>query len=353
MTYDELITYLVAGKAPAQTIVDFVYSIFKMEGKGIKKSVLLESVQMEIAKMQGHDQGKKLPISAQLEEYVTFLTSGRDLSQLVTFSLIDCSHSLGLKDPKDKTALRVAIRRKVEKGEIEPVGHKSGIYRIVSDQDRPINLLDTSDLLGELPIEFPMGIQRWIKPMPHTVCIIAGEPDSGKSGFLLNFAKLNHERFTVHYHSSEMGKAEFLDRLQYFWSDAGESRTMKFYERSNDFAGAIKRSPDDIHIIDYLQLFDNFYLMAEHIDKIAKAMRNGLVFIALQKPRGREEGIGGERTKDLARLYLSLSPGCLKIVKAKNWRNSKENPNGRRMTFKLSDGCRFTPTSNWERVADT
>jgi hypothetical protein len=349
MDYEELIGYLVAGKAPADKIVEYVYNAYPFKEKAVPKEVVSASVKAEIQKVYGSGNGKRPSIAAQLDEYVTFVTTGAEKSQSVTFSLRDCNMSLGLKDPKEMNALRVAVKRKVEKNELEPVGHKSGMYRVIHDEDKPIDLGDLTDLKEELPITLPLGVHRWIKPMPHTVFIIAGEPDSGKSGFLLNFAQMNHEKNTVHYHSSEMGKSEFIDRTQYFWPDVGQCKTVRFYERSNDFASAIKRSPNDIHIIDYLQLFDNFYLMAEHIDKMARALKDGIVFIAIQKPKGREEGIGGERTKDLARLYLSLSPGCLKIVKAKNWRDPKENPNGMRITFKLAEGCKFVPTSNWEK----
>jgi hypothetical protein len=41
-----------------------------------------------------------------------------------------------------------------------------------------------------------------------------------------------------------------------------------------------------------------------------------------------------------------MSPGRLKIVKAKNWATS-ENPNGLEINFKLVDGCKLIKTGDW------
>jgi hypothetical protein len=36
-----------------------------------------------------------------------------------------------------------------------------------------------------------------------------------------------------------------------------------------------------------------------------------------------------------------VDSGKLKIVKAKNWKNSGDNPNGKEYHFRLVSGCRF------------
>jgi hypothetical protein len=60
--------------------------------------------------------------------------------------------------------------------------------------------------------------------------------------------------------------------------------------------------------------------------------------------------LGGERSKEKARLYLSIEPGKLKIVKAKNWVNATMNPNDMTQEFKLAKGCRFKPEGTWKRT---
>ena len=343
---DDIIYRLVFGGAKPEQVREIMMQIYSWRNFDVTPEELSAHISDIISANQPEKSARK-PLHLQIEEFVTFVANKADLSQSVTFSLHDCYIHLGIREATEKASCRMVISRMVSRGQIEPAGHKSGIYRLVNSEDRSIDLGDLSDLKGEMRIGFPMNVHKFIKVMPHTVYIIAGETDSGKSAYLLNFAKMNSQLHRVHYHSSEMGKAEFLDRLQYFWANASDNKNMKFYERSNDFASAIKRNPDDIHIVDYMQMFDNFYLMAEKIDGIGKAINNGLAFIAIQKPKGRDEGLGGERTKDLSRLYLAMSPGCLKIVKAKNWKDPKYNPNGLEMCFKLSEGCHFYPQGEW------
>lgn len=277
-------------------------------------------------------------ISAELREWVA-VTSGY-------FNVTTIYNELQVVTKEQKAAIRVALHRLCKDGVILQDKNKDGLYRLVNKTIKEIDLDDRSDLIGELQIKFPFGIENYIKPMPGCVYIIAGETDSGKSAFLMNFAKKNTPRHKVHYFSSEMGKQELLDRTDYFWPNVGKDKNFVFYEDCySDFNQMIK--PDDINIIDYLELYDEFYKMAEKIDDIGKALGNGICFIALQKPKNREEGLGGERTKNLARLYLSLSPGLLKIVKAKNWRDPKVNPNGLSIPWKLVSGCNFLNTDSW------
>jgi len=268
-----------------------------------------------------------------------------------TFCLRNIYDALQLSTRDEKKNVSIILKRLSEgdnKLIIKTVG-VAGSYKTVTNTAKVIDLSDRSDLKGELPISFPFGIENYIKAMPGCVYIIAGETDTGKSAFLMNFAKRNTGFNNVHYFSSEMGKQELFDRTDHFWPNIGDDKNFTFYEDCyEDFDQLIK--PDDVNIIDYLELFDNFYLMASIIDKIGRALRNGIVFIALQKPKNRDEGTGGERTKNLARLYLALSPGVLKIVKAKNWRDAKINPNGLSIPFKLAEGCKFYNTDPWKKA---
>ena len=267
-----------------------------------------------------------------------------------TINLQTVYNCLQVSTREEKKNVSIILKRLSEGDDriLEKVsGGMTGTYKIINKDLKKIDLVDRSDLHGELFVKFPFGIESLIKPMPKCVYVIAGETDSGKSAYLMNFAKKNVDDYLVHYFSTEMGKQEFLDRADHFWPNAGAHPNFNFYERYEDFDQVI--FPDDINIIDYLEVFSDFYKMAGLIKQIGKSLRNGIAFIALQKPKGREEGEGGERTKNLPRLYLSLSPGNLKIVKAKNWRNSKINPNKMEIDFRLVEGCKFTNISSWKR----
>jgi hypothetical protein len=269
-----------------------------------------------------------------------------------TINLQSVYNHLQLTTRQDKKNASIILKR-LSEGEDRILDKEPGVvgnYKIINKSLKRINLADTSDLIGDLPIDFPLGIEKFIKPMPGCVYVIAGETDSGKSAYLINFAKKNVDRYKVHYFSTEMGKAEFLDRTTDFWPEAPTHPHFNFYEHYEDFEQVL--FPNDINIIDYLELFEDFYRMAGHIKKIGMALKNGIAFIALQKPKGRDEGEGGERTKNLPRLYLSLKPNNIKITKAKNWRNSKINPNKLEQDFKLINGLKFIGSEKWERRDD-
>jgi hypothetical protein len=267
--------------------------------------------------------------------------------QVGTFCLQNVHNWLQLTTRPEKKNAAIILRRLAE-GEdrlLDKVPGQAGVYKTVNRDLKKIDLSDRSDLVGELNIRFPFGLEELIKPMPGCVYVIAGETDSGKSAFLMNFAKKNVDNFAVHYFSTEMGKQEMLDRAEPFWPDMGSNKNFNFYERYDDFDQVI--FPDDINVIDYLETFTDFYMMAGFIKNIGKKLNKGIALIALQKPKGRDEGEGGERTKNLPRLYLSMAPNVLKIVKAKNWRHSRINPNKMQIEFKLVDGCKFISDNRW------
>ena len=74
---------------------------------------------------------------------------------------------------------------------------------------------------------------------------------------------------------------------------------------------------------------------------IFNALDGGIAVVGLQKPAGRDTGVGGARTLDKARLYMAIEPGVLKIVKGKLWRQEHINPNGMYVKWLLGGGANF------------
>jgi hypothetical protein len=227
---------------------------------------------------------------------------------------------------------------------------RDGWFRRIDSEVQSIDWLNTES--EEIRVEFPFGISRLVKILPKNIIVVAGAMDAGKTAFLLNFVAKNSDRFKgrMHYFSSEMGPLELKTRLEKFpgqleyWKDK-----FYFYERSSNFADMIK--PDDINIIDYLELSgaegSEFTKAGYFIRQIFDKLNNGIALIAIQKKRGIDLGRGAELTAEKARLYLSLDSGKVKIVKAKNWRTS-DNPNNKYKTYKLVDGCKIQEiTKDW------
>jgi len=258
------------------------------------------------------------------------------------FSVTDCY--LALQSVTDnRTAVRVALHRLVERGIIERWGEKDGVFRRIDTDCEDIDFLNAPT--ESLHVRWPLSIERYFRTLPKNIIVLAGQSDSGKTAFLLNLVRLNMDEHQIHYFSSEMGPVEFRDRLSKFPLPLSDWRfTLK--ERSSNFADVIK--PDAVNIIDFLELHDDFYKVGGQIKDIFDRLNKGIAVIALQKNAGTDYGLGGQRSLEKARLYLSMEPGKVKIVKAKNWACSI-NPNRLECDFKIVQGCEFHTMIDWHK----
>jgi hypothetical protein len=150
----------------------------------------------------------------------------------------------------------------------------------------------------------------------------------------------------VLYFNSEMGSSELRKRLTKFDDLALNDWKFKAYERAENFGDVIK--PNDVNIIDFLEIHENFYEIGGRLSEIHKKLDKGIAIVALQKNPGQDVGLGGYRTLEKPRLALAMSPGTLKIVKAKNWKTD-QNPNGLQRKFKLAAGCKLFADGQWYR----
>ena len=108
--------------------------------------------------------------------------------------------------------------------------------------------------------------------------------------------------------------------------------------------------PDAINLIDFLEIHKDHYEVGAHLKKIHDKLTTGLAIVALQKPMGRDEAIGGRVTMEVSRLYLALmkSPNRMKIVDGKMWA-AESNPNGLVMPYKIVKGIQLKRDGEWTR----
>lgn len=245
---------------------------------------------------------------------------------------------------EEKKNISKILSRLCEEGIIEKYGNRNGQFRRIDTELEKIDFLNASN--DALDLQWPFGIQNFVKIHPGNILGCAGESNSGKTALALNFARLQQDRFDVHYFSSEMGKTELRERLLKFPYPL-ESWRVNFWERSSNFADVIR--PDGINIVDFLEIHDEFYKVGLYIKDIFEKLKTGIAFILIQKNKNTDFGLGGMRSLEKARLYLAMEPGRLKIVKAKNWASQK-NPNGLSIGFKLVGGCEFHNTTPWEKA---
>jgi hypothetical protein len=296
-------------------------------------------IEESISVMRETYQEKRKNLSETIREWAG-VTSG-------DFSVTECDRELGIVTQSDKASRRKTFQRMADEHVIERVTGKCGIYRKVNSECPPVDWMEAAT--ETLDLVFPLGVEELVKIMPGNIMVVAGESNAGKTAFLMNFARMNMDRHHVHYFSSEMGREEFKIRvLEHSDLPLREWGKMNFYERSENFADVIR--PDDINIVDFLQLHEDFWKVGGLINEIHKRLNRGVAFIALQKNPGADHGLGGARSIEKARLYLTMEPGKCIIRKAKNYRDKSCNPNGFSMKFKIVGGAKFIPDNEgWRR----
>jgi hypothetical protein len=262
------------------------------------------------------------------------------------FSTTDVHTELQLATVQDKRNANEVLRRLCVDGVIERYGTKNGCYRKV---DKDYEVMDFKNAsTEEFEVRLPMDIHDLCKIYAGNVIVVAGTKSAGKTAFLLNVIKENMDQHEIVYMTSEMGESELKTRLILFGSPPLAKWKFKSIIRNSNWADLIDGTRK-IWLIDYLETqSDKLHAIADEIRTIQGKLKEGICIIALQKPPGRDTGRGDTFSLEKARLYLALDFERIKIVDAKAWRNSKDNPRGKVMEFKLSKGSKFQPCGSWK-----
>lgn len=342
--------YMTKAGAPLDHICEIVKKLYLYD----KEDFTEEEIENEVFRWRGENLGKGYDetesMQVRVEEWVASNTSNKGCYSDVTCLLLVCYSDLGLTTPNQKAACRMAFKRLVERGVLEPVRNRSGVYRYLNGKMDEIDFINVDTT--PFPIKYPLGVHELVNTYKKSLVVLAGEPNAGKTAYLLNLAWKNKDLSPV-YFSSEMGAAELNIRLNKFNHPLDEWKKIRFIAKASDFKDVLDKN--GLNIIDYLEVSKDFYEIGGMLTDIFNNLEDGVAVVAIQKPPGRDTGVGGARTLDKARLYLSIEPGILKIVKGKLWRNETINPNGMYIKWTLGAGARFTimPDSNtadeWRR----
>lgn len=264
------------------------------------------------------------------------------------FTVIDIDRDLKITEPWQKILRTSACEKLIEDGMLERCGNRRGYYRPID------GLLIEQDFMGcdGRPIELwlPFELTSKVDIFSRNIITLGGEKNAGKTALLLNIAYCNRSKFSVHYFNSEMGDQELKRRLIRFKDgDLSQWGSVKFYERARDFSDVIFSGPQDLNLIDFLELSDEFWKVGQLIRNIHDKMGDSICIVALQKKAGADNPRGGEFVKEKARLHLDLTNDWdseyrhkLKINPGKNWCGN-ENPNGKYVKFKITQGSVLSP----------
>lgn len=255
------------------------------------------------------------------------------------FSTRDLDYDLGFNDPQQKQSRTQILEKFVSEKILSREGKRRGQYRPYKKELELIDFMNAKD--NYVPLWLPMNIHEMVGIMPGNIIVLSGEANAGKTAMMLNIIKYNMDRFNVHYFNSEMGAGELKGRLLKFEDLSLDQWNFNSYSRDSDFEDVVFTGENSLNIIDFLEVHDDFYLVGEKIKKIHLALKGAIAIIAIQKNKGAEFGVGGNRTMEKARLVINVEPGKFKITKAKNFIDPNLNPNGLMCDWKLVNGCKF------------
>lgn len=261
------------------------------------------------------------------------------------FSLRAIYDELGAISTKDKGAVRTALEHYKKEEIIEPWENRGyGWYR---KKAGTLIGIDWKKADGNpLDIELPLGLGEMVNLYSGDIIVIAGESNAGKTGMCLNIAEMNMHDWECIYLSSELGGSKLRKRISLFETPE-EYWEMPTYARHDNYHEAL--FPNAINIIDYLMVTNDFWMVGEKIKEIHLTLKKigGIAVIALQKDPNKQFGRGGDTTRELASLYITLAyPGIAKIIKLKDWKKD-DNPNNQICEFKLVNASKFIQSSPW------
>lgn len=295
-----------------------------------------------------------------------------------TFHVFDLDRELCYFDRTDKNARARALNYYKNKGLILPVTGRRGQWRVVDGNCKAMRL--GAAKTSPVEMHLPLGISDLCSIRPGNIIIVAGSPNAGKSAYVSNLvhsvfnnttagepagnyaqsaaARMAEticpgQKLECHFFSSEAGEDEMSSRLQLHPGGIDAFKDVQFWERDADFADVVR--PNALNIIDFMEVYDDFYKIGAWINDVHRVLDKGIAVIVLQKKRGRDVGKGGDVTMEKPRLYISLENnmphgGVCKILKAKFPNPGVGNPNGLEIDYKLVDGHQFITRSEWRYV---
>ena len=273
-----------------------------------------------------------------------------------SFTTRDIDTEFGLTTRKEKNARARSLVVARERQLIKKDKRAAGKYHIIDNNIEFIDLDNVSE--EEFPIQLPFGLHNYVKIPKHSIIILAGSSNAGKTALILETLRLNiKQKYDKHYYMSEMGPGEYKGRVMNFDMPLSDWKKIKAASKSYDFESAIQsHNPDGLTCIDFLEEVDGEYFkIASSIREIYDALGKGVAMVAIQKKRGSEVAFGGEATTQKARLYLVLdflasrenSIVCaLKVYKLKAPRGFKSLIN-HEMHFEIHSGSKFNVLMDW------
>ncbi len=269
-----------------------------------------------------------------------------DLHQDETFDLDLICRQLEIASADGRKQAATKLLNEVKKGKLEK---NNKIYRYINNIYNTIDWIN-ADVTQSMEVLWPYGINddshfgfdgHVIIPQ-KSIIIVAGVSNMGKTTFALNFLWMNMDVYTCTLMGNEYEPSQFKRRASYmtFREPIDENGKAKFelIERHDNWKDIIR--PDNINIIDWINLGDKFFELGKVIEGIKEKLNKGIALICIQKDANKSMGMGGMWGSHLATLYLTLDYKRMTVEKAKEWNG--HNPNKEIYGFEIvNHGSQF------------
>ena len=263
------------------------------------------------------------------------------------FLVTDIQKDLDIVTKRDKDNTRQIIKRLKDQGIVDVSGTRHNQYRRVENDLMKMDWKGA--IVQPMELDWPLELDDLFTCYRKNIMCFAGTPDAGKTAFFFDFIKRNQNKHKIHLFNSEMSAEEMKLRLSKHEDMKLEDWNFNAYERNSNFADVIE--PDEVNLIDYIDLNENTYQIGTYIREIHEKLNKGICLIGLQKPFGRDMGYGKEYGMKIPRLYMSIEGGEAKILKCKN-RKTEDSPAGKILKYKLVGGWKFMPRGVWHHPED-
>jgi hypothetical protein len=259
----------------------------------------------------------------------------------------------------DKAAMshvRQIIKRMADGGEL--IRMDQGRYTLYRKPDLELTEMDLdAAVVEEVPLLFPLGLHQLVKVFPGNTVVVAGEPNVGKTAFMLECIRMNMDHHEMDYYTSEMGEMELKMRRDLYIEKYPDLKWKWHpYAKNIRFDMEIKKPSrrGHISIVDFLEITNEFYVVGQRMSEIHEALGGrGVALVAIQKGWHKDLGRGGDLGMEKPRIYITLSyspgldRGMARIVKAKSFRDPHRNPNGLVRPFSIHGGHQFESSYDW------
>jgi hypothetical protein len=263
-----------------------------------------------------------------------------------TFDLDTICRHMSISDAHKRDLITQKLSYEVRKGNLEK---SNRLYRYIDNTYKVIDWVNVNDT-PPIDLKFPVGadgsrfgFDGHVVISPKDIIIGAGLSNMGKTTLAHNLLWENMDAYHCTLMGNELDASKFKRRVSNMtWHDPlNEQGLPKFdlIERYDNWKDIIR--PDDINIIDWINLNDNFYRIGSIIEGIKSKLDKGIAIIILQKDQNKTLGMGGGFSEHLSSLYLTIDFNRLTVRKLKEWRDI--NCNGKVFGFEIiNHGTQFS-----------